>query len=405
MSELNSWLPKTGGENLFVMIKRWCVEAVASGANLLKMSIGQPVGSAFLQAREVAARTMLLDDESVHEYQDNGSPGVPGFAEAFVQANLIRSNERGIDLLNKEGISFLPTPGSKSMLPLVIVACRNQDKRIMVNIGVMTDPGYPVSKTWAGYLGEHVYDLPTNPDNEFLFNSEDIPLGTGLLMLNYPHNPSGQVATKSFWNDLCSHCEENKIRIFNDAAYAMLAYDPDACTLAEVAINYPRLSWVEGYSASKMGGNMTGWRIGAMVGSSDFIGDIATIKGNTDSGACAPQMAGVLEIVNHHMYMVADLRDTYKERNEALCCLLVESGFELAVEPGAGFFVLCLAPKMAFGQEIVDGKQFNQLMIEKTGLVTVHFGPYVRFATVGDILAQETWAKIEAAFMAADVQY
>ena len=69
---------------------------------------------------------------------------------------------------------------------------------------------------------------------------------------------------------------------------------PKRVTLAEVAVDYADLSWAEAYTAAKLIGNGTGWHVGAMVGSSDFIGDIKEVKGKTDAGFVAPMAAGVI---------------------------------------------------------------------------------------------------------------
>lgn len=82
-----SWLP-AGGINLFQAIKAKCREAEESGQTLYRLSIGQPTGPALLSARKAAAEAIMSEAESMHEYQDNGSPGVPDFARRFVQAHL-----------------------------------------------------------------------------------------------------------------------------------------------------------------------------------------------------------------------------------------------------------------------------------------------------------------------------
>ena len=62
----------------------------------------------------------------------------------------------------------------------------------------MTSPGYPIPADWCAYhpLVTH-YALPLNPGNAFRFATDEIAPGTDLIMLNYPHNPSGQVATET----------------------------------------------------------------------------------------------------------------------------------------------------------------------------------------------------------------
>jgi len=389
-----SWLPE-GGTNLFQAIKDKCREAEAGGKTLYRLSIGQPTGPALLSARKAAARAVMSDKESMHEYQDNGSPGVPDFAKRFVQAHFNANFLEGAD------VDYLPIPGIKPMLGLVPLACGAAQNPLQV--ATTTKPGYPTPADWSGYLGLQHHALPLNPENSFLFKPEDIVIGTDLIMTNYPHNPSGQIATREWWKGICRHCDDHNIRLFNDNPYYILSHLPESCPLTEVALNFPDLSWAEAFSASKMISNGTGWRIGAIVGSPDFIGDIATIKGNTDSGFAAPMAAGALYSIENDKEGVAECRERYGRRLKILIDILTRRGMELAVRPGAGFFTLWKRPNQAFGVEIRDAEHFNFLMIERTGVVGVHFEPYIRYAVCGDIAAMVK--HIDTAFKEAKVSY
>ena len=392
-----SWLPP-GGTNLFQQIKAWSVEAKAKGIKPLKLSIGQPTGPALLSARKAAARAVMSDDESMHEYQDNGSPGVPDFARRFVE-RLTRS------CLVDANVGFLPTPGIKPMLGLVPLACGSylDTRHTEFNAALMTKPGYPTPRDWCRYLRVHYQELPLHTGNSFRFSTADIEMPTHLVMMNYPHNPSGQTASQAWLEDLCEFCEYHDIRLFNDAAYVPLTHRRTSCTLTEVAINHPHLSWLEAFSASKVIGNGTGWRVGAVVGSPDFVEDLSTIKGNTDSGFVAFSAAGIIDAVEHDIGGMGHHRRLFANRLQLLIDLLVARGMRLAIRPGAGFFTLWQVPNRAFGVKIRDAEHFNRLMIERTGLVGVHFDPFIRYAVVGEV--ERMSPEIYEAFTRAAVSY
>jgi aspartate/methionine/tyrosine aminotransferase len=196
---------------------------------------------------------------------------------------------------------------------------------------------------------------------------------------------------------------KNDVRVFNDNPYYILSHVKESCALTEVANDFQKLSWAEAFSASKVISNGTGWRVGAIVGSQDFVGDIATIKGNTDSGFVAPMAIGVLKAMETDKSNVFACRQLYKRRINILIDIMTGHGMRLAIEPGAGFFTLWQRPDKAFGMEIRDAEHFNYLMIEKTGVVGVHFEPYIRYSVTGDI---EAMAKvIDEAFDKAVVGY
>ena len=61
----------------------------------------------------------MSDGESMHEYQDNGSIGVPDFARRFVDGHLDGS-------LDGADVDYLPIPGIKPMLGLIPLACGSE---------------------------------------------------------------------------------------------------------------------------------------------------------------------------------------------------------------------------------------------------------------------------------------
>jgi LL-diaminopimelate aminotransferase len=287
------------------------------------------------------------------------------------------------------------------MLGLAELACGAAQAQFI--IGTTDKPGYPTPADWSNYLRLNQYSLPLNMENKFRFQPSDIKKSTRLLIVNYPHNPSGQIATREWWREICAYCQKNNIRLFNDNPYYILSHVKESCALVEVATDFSELSWAEAFSASKVISNGTGWRIGAMVGSPDFIGDIATIKGNTDSGFVAPMAIGVLNSMENDKVNVTACRELYKHRIKILIDIMTRRGMRLAIEPGAGFFTLWQRPDKAFGESLKDAEHFNYLMIEKTGVVGVHFEPYIRYSVTGDI---EAIAEvIDDAFAKANIGY
>lgn len=407
MLQPQSWLPE-GGQNLFQAIKAMCAEAEAKGIKLWKLTIGQPSGPAAFSARQSAALVALSDREADHEYQDNGSPFNPEFARRFVLAHLPAHAQKAASQL-----AFLPIPGIKPMLGLVPLACGAYLPDWRLKVGAMTKPGYPTPADWCHYLNVEHYALNINPGNQFRFrpgwlgHQGDIEGGTRLLMANFPHNPTGQIATQEYWREVCNFCAKNGIRLFNDAAYAFLTFTPEACTLAEVASGFPDLSWAEAFSASKLILNGTGWRVGAIVGSPDFVGDIATIKGNTDSGLVPFAAAGVLAALENDRGDLEDRRALYKIRLEILYQILQDNGLRPAVKPQATFFSLWLKPRIGFGQGVLNSRDFNQMMIAQAGIAGVHFVPdYIRYAVAGAPLEEPSWQEaLNAGFRLAQVLY
>ncbi|HTK33234.1 MAG TPA: pyridoxal phosphate-dependent aminotransferase [Candidatus Paceibacterota bacterium] len=399
-------LLQPAGGNIFQAVKAQRAEAERAGIKIINLTIGQPAGPAFEAARKAAAEAVMSGAENMHEYQDNACHPCPDFASRFVACHVFRD-------LEGAAVEYLPIVGIKPTLDMVIKSLGTWDRSDAkpARVFTMTNPGYGTSAyACKAIKGIEQYPLPMDQKDCFLFDpelirlKEGIVLGEGdMIMLNFPHNPTGIIAREEWLRCLCAFCESRGIRLFNDGAYHILAHNDDSVTLADVAIDFPNLNWAEAFSASKAG-NFTGWRIGAIVGSPEFVNDIKRIKGESDSGFVAFAAAGVLDQFEKHGSDIVQLRGLYKKRLRLVADTLTGNGMRLSVEPEAGFFLLFDSPSLAFGQECANAAEFNALMIQKTGIAGVPFGKWIRYA----ICATDVEAvinEIEAGFMVAEVVY
>lgn len=389
------------GENMFQRAKKKRAVAEAAGINVINLSVGDPAGPAPLEACQAAAEAVMSRLQAMHGYQDNGCNPMPDWAQRFVQAH-VRTKLSGSC---GEAADYLPIPGIKPTLSTVIRSCgawlgeSRPAKTEYVKIATMTKPGYMTPATQCK-MAKNVYHmhLPMNREKGFLFSPDDIDntaksefnnvFGEGdLIMLNLPLNPAGIVGTEEWLLVLCGYCQHRGIRLFNDGAYSKLMYDGRARTLTDVAVQFPGLEWAEAFSASKAGkpgeGGMTGWRIGAVVGSKTFVGDIRRINGEDNSGFNAALAIGALHYLENCQDQIEELGKLYQGKLELLMNILTERGMRLAVKPEAGFFALFDCPKRAFGQDIADAEQFNELMTNRTGVNGIAFtegGNWMRYA-------------------------
>lgn len=397
---LKSLLP-AAGENMFQRAKKKRAEAEARGVKVINLSVGDPAGPAPLEARQAAAEAVMSSSPAYHGYQDNGCNPMPDWAKRFAQTH-VRTNLSG---LNQELVDYLPIPGIKPTLSTVIRSCGAwlAGERPIINhdmkVATMTKPGYmtPATQCKMAKNVDHMH-LPMDAEKGFLFSPDDIRhaaaetfgemFGEGdLIMLNLPLNPAGIVGIEEWLRDLCSFCQRWGIRLWNDGAYSKLMYSARARTLTDVAVQFPDLEWAEAFSASKAGkigeGGMTGWRVGAVVGSKTFVGDIRRINGEDNSGFNAALAIGALHFLENCQDQIGELGKFYQGKLELLTNILTERGMRLAVKPEAGFFVLFDCPKRAFGQDIADADQFNELMTNNTGVNGIAFtegGNWIRYA-------------------------
>jgi aspartate/methionine/tyrosine aminotransferase len=186
-------------------------------------------------------------------------------------------------------------------------------------------------------------------------------------------------------------------------------------TLASVAKDYPRLEWIEMYSVSKSF-NDPGARLGAIVGSQDFVEDYILVKGNTDSGPVPSVMAAYGTFFADRAAARASLstlRQLYKRRVDYVIPKLTAAGLRPACATDAGFFTLWRAPRRVLGVDLKSDPRtkdmppheaFNRLVISETGIVGVHFmgspvdgrpDPLIRYAVCTDVLDSQFQKRFE----------
>ncbi|GJM17133.1 MAG: aminotransferase [Thermodesulfobacteriota bacterium] len=242
------------------------------------------------------------------------------------------------------------------------------------DVGLYTDPGYPVYPTSISFAGGTPYAVPLYKENDFLpdLNAipEDIRKKAQLLFLNYPNNPTTAVADEGFFKDLVDFGAKNNILICHDAAYTEIAYDgynPPSFLQTEGAKDVG----IEFHSLSKTF-NMTGWRIAFAVGNKKAIAGIGKIKTNIDSGAFqAIQYAGIVALQNYKKGL-QDRIKIFQERRDIFCKGLDEAGLNY-YPPKATFYVWFDVPQG------VTSKEFSSKLLSESGIVVTPgngFGEY-----------------------------
>lgn len=269
--------------------------------------------------------------------------------------------------------------GSKAGLTILPQAFINPG-----DVTLITVPGYPVMGTITEWLGGEKYELPLKEEHDFYPDLDAIPENickrAKLIYVNYPNNPTGQAATREFFENLVAFAKKNHIIIVQDAAYAAICLDGQK-PLSILSIDGAKDIAVEIHSLSKSY-NMTGWRLGFAVGNAKIIAALATVKDNFDAGQFKPiQLAGSYALA--HPELTEQMNTVYKRRQKLLCELLTEKGF--CVTPSRGTFYLYVkAPTgMADGTTFATAEDFSQYMIREKMISVVPWddaGHYVRFS-------------------------
>lgn len=236
---------------------------------------------------------------------------------------------------------------------------------------LLPDPAYPVYATQVGLAGGSVHKMPLYAKNGYLPVLEDIPSDVAskasIMFLNYPNNPTSAVADLAFFKKAADFCKQYDIVLCHDSAYTDIGYDG---FVPPSALQASRFQVVETFSLSKPF-NMTGWRIGAIVGDADVITkSIGIIKTNTDSGQFnAIQEAGEAALDTEPEKYIAATVAVYTERRNIMVAALRKAGISIEAPKGA-FYLWMPVP----GNE--TSESFAAKLLEKTGILVTPGSSY-----------------------------
>jgi LL-diaminopimelate aminotransferase len=245
------------------------------------------------------------------------------------------------------------------------------------DFGIVTDPGYPVYEVAIGFAGAEVIRVPLTEDRGFLPDldsiSPDVADRANIIFVNYPNNPTAAVADKRFFEKLVAFAIDHKLIIFADNAYSEVYFEEEDKPISIMAIEGARETAIEVHSFSKTF-NMTGWRIGFVVGGKDLINAFLTLKSNFDSGVFMAIQRAAARSLRHPLApgFAAERTRLFKSRRDRIAKALRGLGYRFQL-PRASYYFWVRIPD-AYDSSV----SFCGDLLEGTGLVVtpgVGYGP------------------------------
>jgi LL-diaminopimelate aminotransferase len=317
---------------LFVEINKKIAEKKAKGEEVISFAIGDPdipTPSHIIDSLCQAAR-----DPVNHRYPE--SEGLPELRESIASWYKKRFN---VDL--DPTTEVLPLIGSKEGIGHIAFCVIDAG-----DIALVPDPAYPVYAIGTQLAGGRPYYLSLKESNGFLPSLDgignDILQKTRVLWINYPNNPTGAIAGLDFFNRVVEFAGKHNILVCHDGPYSEVAFDGyqpvsfmQASGAKEVGVEFHSLS--KSY-------NMTGWRIGMVVGNPQIVGALRTLKSNLDSGIPQAIQRMAIDAFNGPQDCIAEHNAVYQRRRDLICEVLNNIGLQ-AKPPKASLYVWAKVPE------------------------------------------------------------
>ena len=358
------------GAEVFASLNNKLLALKAQGKTIYNMSVGTPDFKPYDHV--VEALTQAAQDHEMWKYALRDLPelkqavcdyygrrfGVSGITPSMVQS--CNGTQEGVGHL---GLALLD-PGDTILVP---------------------DPCYPVFEAGAKIADAKLEYYPLVAEHNYL------PYVAGIdpevadrakyMIVSLPANPVGSVGTPEVYEEIIAFAREHDLLIVHDNAYSDIVFDGEP---GGSFLQYPGALevGVEFFSLSKSF-NVTGARIGFLVGREDVVSAFAKLRGQIDFGMFFPIQKAAIACLNGPRDEVEAQRLKYQERRDALCDGLEGLGWERPNAHGSMF----VWAKLPGGR--TDSMAFCEELMEKAGVVVTpgaSFGPsgegHVRMALV-----------------------
>lgn len=335
---------------LFVEISRKIAEKKARGEEVISFGIGDP--DIPTPPHIISRLCQAAQDPVNHRYPE--SDGLPELRRAIAEWYQKRF---GVSL--NPDTEVLPLIGAKEGIAHIAFCFIDPGDTALV-----PDPGYPVYSIGTMLAGGRPYYLALNEKGNYLPDLRSIPQNIAqsakLLWLNYPNNPTGAVAELDFFNRVVEFARRYGTAVCHDGPYTEVAFDgyqPVSFMQAEGA----REVGVEFHSLSKSY-NMTGWRIGMVVGNPVMIDALKRLKSNMDSGIPQAIQYAAIEALSGPQDCIPEHNALYQRRRDLVVEGLNKIGLQ-ARPPKASLYVWAKVP------EGYTSVEFATDLLEQVGVV------------------------------------
>jgi len=257
--------------------------------------------------------------------------------------------------------------------------------RALLNEGdevIIPQPAYNSYPPVVALSGGKVVNVNLREEKQFRLQPEDlekvITPASKILILNYPHNPTGAIMEKGDLQKIAEVCIKNDLYVVSDEIYSELTYGKKHVSIASLPGMKERTIYISGFSKAFA---MTGWRLGYIAAPKEMI--VRMRKVHQYSMLASPTISqyAAVEALKDGEEETEKMKAAYNERRLYLIKALKAMNLDCFVPEGAFYVFPCIKETGLTSDQFVDKlfKEEKLLFISGTG-----FGPlgegYVRIS-------------------------
>lgn len=360
---------------LFAVVDNKKREVLDRGVDVIDLSMGSPDLPAPKHAIEELCKQARVDGNQRYSRWD-------GDAERQLRKAIADwyMEKFGVSLDPEEEV--VPLIGSKEGIAHLCLGFLNND-----DITLVPNPSYPVHFNGVIMAGGILYNIPLSQENNYMPNlktlSPEVVKMAKLLLISYPHNPTTQVATLEYFQEIVDWAKKRDIIVAHDFAYSDIVFDGYKAPSFLLAKGAKDIG-IEFHTLSKSY-NMSGWRLGFCVGNKNILKTLAKTKNYIDFGIFKAVQYAAIKTLLGPQDIVKETVETYRKRRDLFVDGLNQVGWKVD-RPKATFYIWAHIP---LKYSTFSAMEFTNLLLDEAGIAVAPgtgFGEYgegyVRFALV-----------------------
>ncbi len=367
MPKISKRADSLGTENAFVVLAE--VNALArEGRDIISFCIGQPDFPAPEHVQEAAIRAIR---GGKHGYTP--SAGIDELREAA--ARYLAATRGGLPIRPQD---VVVGAGAKPFIAYAILSTTDYGAGDEV---IYPNPGFPIYESQILAHGARAVPIHLHENRNFSFDPGELERlvtpRTRLLILNYPHNPTGGCLSRKDLEQVARVLAKHpQVWVYADEIYSRLVFDGDFFSIAQLPGMYERTIISDGASKTWA---MTGWRIGFT--SNPALAPIFT-RWITNTDSCASQVSqwAAVEAINGPQSAAEAMKKSFLERRNFIVQLLNEVPGVKCQVPGGAFYVWPNVTEACRMIGAADSEEFRKRLLNEAGvavLADIHFGTRV----------------------------
>jgi aspartate/methionine/tyrosine aminotransferase len=299
---LSQRMARLGTETAFeVLVRARALEA--KGRDVIHLEIGEPDFDTPAHISEAAVEALRAG--ATHY---GPAAGMPELREAIAEDSTRRRGVRATPEM------VVVTPGAKPIMFFVILALVDDGDEVLY-----PNPGFPIYESMIRYIGGNPVPVRLLEEKGFTLDVDQLVDRVGprtrLIILNYPHNPTGGTIPESGLRAIADAAARFGVPVLSDEIYGRILYEGEHVSIARLPGMEPLAIVLDGFSKTYA---MTGWRLGYGIMPAPMAQVVAKLQTNATSCTATFSQLAAVAALRGDQSPVDTMVAEFRRRREAI---------------------------------------------------------------------------------------